>query len=168
MASITLQGNPTHTIGELPSVGTEAPDFIMTRNDLSEVRLHDCLGKITILNIFPSLDTATCAAAMQKFNDIIGSQNDVQVLCISADLPFAQQRFCAAKHLNNVIPVSIFRNTNFGKLYGVLITDGPLAGLLSRAVIVLDKQGKIVHTEQVKELADEPNYQPIIDYIKAC
>lgn len=163
MATITLQGNTVHTYGDLPIVGSKAPDFEMTKNDLSEIRLSDCLGKCTILNIFPSLDTPTCAMAMKQFNKIAGQHNDVLVLCISADLPFAQKRFCKEEHLKNVVPVSIFRNSDFGKIYGVLITDGPLKGLLSRAVVVIDKHGKISYTEQVKEIAEEPDYQCVIN-----
>lgn len=159
MTTITLQGNALHTIGTLPAVGTQAPDFTLTRTDLSELRLHDCLGKKTILNIFPSLDTPTCAAAMKRFSEIASAHPELLILCISADLPFAQKRFCVAEHLANVVPVSIFRNTEFGQNYGVRITDGPVAGLLSRAVVVLDEKGKVIYTEQVKELADEPNYQ---------
>lgn len=167
MTTITLKGTPINTIGKLPAIGTQAPDFTMTREDLSEIRLHDCLGKKTILNIFPSLDTPTCATAVKRFNDIANQQPNLIVLCVSADLPFAQKRFCAVEHLKNVVPVSIFRNTDFGKLYGVQIIDGPLAGLLSRAVVVLDEKGKVIYTEQVKELADEPDYTAVLKSINA-
>lgn len=162
MTTITLKGSPVNTIGALPMIGTQAPDFTMTRDDLSEIRLHDCLGKMTVLNIFPSLDTPICAAAMKRFNEIASGHDDLIVLCISADLPFAQKRFCTAEHLKNIVPVSTFRNTDFGKTYGVTMTDSPLAGLLSRAIVVLDKQGKVIHTEQVKELATEPNYDAVL------
>ncbi len=165
MATITFKGNPIHTIGQLPAVGTKAPDFILTRDDLSEIRLHDCHGKITILNIFPSLDTPTCAAAMKRFNQIALGHDDLLVLCVSADLPFAQKRFCTVEHLACVMPVSIFRNTAFGRVYGALIIDGPLAGLLSRAVIMLDKNGSIIYTEQVPEITNEPDYQSIINLL---
>lgn len=165
MAAITFKGNPTHTIGQLPAVGTKAPDFILTRDDLSEIRLHDCEGKQTILNIFPSLDTPTCAAAMKRFNQIAVGHDNLMVLCVSADLPFAQKRFCTVEHLASVIPVSIFRNTAFGRVYGTLIVDGPLAGLLSRAVIMLDSNGMIIHTEQVPEITEEPDYQSIIKLV---
>lgn len=165
MATITLQGNPIHTVSELPAIGTKAPDFILTREDLSEIRLHDCLGKTTVLNIFPSLDTPTCATAMKHFNEIADKHKDLAILCVSADLPFAQKRFCSIEHLKNVMPVSTFRNPAFGKTYGALIIDGPLAGLLSRAIVVIDKNGAVIYTEQVKELADEPNYQAVLKYI---
>lgn len=165
MAIITLKGTPFNIIGDLPVIGTSAPDFTMTREDLSEIRLSDCHGKIVVLNIFPSLDTPTCAAAMKQFNKIASQLQDVIILCISADLPFAQQRFCKSEHLQNIVPVSIFRNPGFGKNYGLQITDGPLNGLLARAVVVLDKEGKVVHTELVEELAHEPNYQAVIDCI---
>jgi thiol peroxidase len=162
MATITLRGSPTETIGELPAVGTEAPDFTVTRMDLSEIRLKNYLGKKIILNIFPSLDTTTCASAMRRFNEIATQFPGILILCVSADLPFAQQRFCSVEHLDNVLPVSVFRHPNFGKDYGVMIKDGPLSGLLSRGVVVIDENGKIIHTELVKELADEPNYLGII------
>ena len=163
MATITLQGDTIHTYGDLPAIGSPAPDFHMTKNDLSEIRLSDCLGKCTVLNIFPSLDTPTCANAMKQFNHIAKQHDDILVLCVSADLPFAQKRFCKEEHLENVVPVSIFRNSDFGKTYGVLMTDGPLTGLLSRAVIVIDKKGNIVHTEQVREIAEEPDYQCVVN-----
>src|SRR5579883_1927402 len=158
MASITLKGTPLNTCGELPAVGTHAPDFTVTKTDLSEIRLKNYLGKKIILNIFPSLDTPTCAAAMLKFNAIAEKLKDVLILCISADLPFAQKRFCAAEHMDNVQPVSAFRHPSFGQDYGVMITDGPLAGLLARSVIVLDEEGKVIYTQQVKEITEEPDY----------
>lgn len=167
MTTITLKGTPINTIGTLPAIGTQAPDFTMTRDDLSEIRLHDCLGKTTVLNIFPSLDTPVCAAAVKRFNEIAAAHHNVMVLCISADLPFAQKRFCTVEHLTNVVPVSTFRNTNFGKTYGVAITDGPLAGLLSRAIIVMDKNGKVICAEQVTELTNEPDYDAVLRCITA-
>lgn len=165
MTTITLKGTPINTIGTLPAVGTNAPAFIMTREDLSELTLDECSGKKVVLNIFPSLDTPTCATAMKRFNEIAAGHNDLVVLCVSADLPFAQKRFCSVEHLKNVVPVSTFRNSDFGKVYGVQIIDGPLTGLLSRAVVVLDKTGKVIHTEQVQELADEPDYQAVLKAI---
>jgi thiol peroxidase len=167
MATITLKGKPIHTIGTLPTVGTQAPAFEMSREDLSEIRLNDCLGKTTVLNIFPSLDTPTCAAAMKRFNEIAEGHKNLIVLCVSSDLPFAQKRFCSIEHLKNVVPVSIFRNTDFGRNYGVVIIDSPLAGLLSRAIVVLDKLGKVIHTEQVQEMSDEPNYQAVLNCINS-
>lgn len=161
MATITLKGNTINTLGNLPAVGTQAPDFVLTKTDLGEVHLKNYLGKPIVLNIFPSLDTPTCAAAMKQFNDLAAKHNNTLFLCVSADLPFAQQRFCSVEHLHNVIPVSTFRHTNFGKDYGVLITDGPISGLLSRAVVAIDAKGKVIYTEQVKEIADEPDYTAV-------
>lgn len=166
MSTITLNGMPVNTIGSLPMIGNQAPDFTMTRDDLTEIRLHDCHGKITVLNIFPSLDTSVCAAAMKRFNEIAEGHDNLLVLCISADLPFAQKRFCTAEHLKNVVPVSTFRNTDFGDKYGVSIIDGPLTGLLARAVVVLDENGKVIHTELVKEISQEPNYEAVLRCLK--
>lgn len=159
MASFTLKGTTFQTSGKLPTVGSFAPDFIMTKDDLTEIRLSDCTEKKVVLNIFPSLDTSTCAAAMKAFNQLAEKHKNVMFLCISADLPFAQKRFCTAEHLNNVIPVSIFRNPEFGQNYGLLIENGPLSGLLARAVMVLDETGKITYEELVSEITNEPNYQ---------
>lgn len=166
MATITLKGEKTNTIGSLPPLGSQAPDFIVTKTDLSEIRLKNFLGKKIVMNIFPSLDTATCATAMRHFNEIANEFPNILILCISADLPFAQKRFCAAEHLENVQPVSVFRHPNFGKDYGVAIIDGPLTGLLSRAVLILDENGKIIYTQQVKEMSDEPNYTAITQVLK--
>lgn len=161
MSVVTLKGSPTETIGSLPKVGMQAPDSIFTKTDLSEIRLKNYLGKTIILNIFPSLDTSTCASAMRAFNEIAGQFPNILILCISADLPFAQQRFCSAEHLNNVHPVSVFRHPTFGKDYGVTIVEGPLAGLLSRAVVLIDEHGKIIYTQQVSEITEEPDYSAI-------
>ena len=147
-----------HTVGPLPAIYSQAPDFTVTKTDLGEVHLKNFLGKKIILNIFPSLDTPTCARAMQQFNVLADKHPGILILCVSADLPFAQKRFCAAEHLANVVPVSVFRHPDFGKIYGVSIIDGPLTGLLSRAVVVIDEQGKIIYTQQVREVADEPDY----------
>jgi thiol peroxidase len=166
MSAITLNGAPMRTIGALPAVYSQAPDFSVTKMDLGEVHLKNFLGKKMVLNIFPSLDTSTCARAMQQFNEIAGKHPDVLILCISADLPFAQKRFCAAEHLANVVPVSVFRHPDFGKIYGVTIIDGPLTGLLSRAVVVIDEQGKVLYTQQVKEVADEPDYAAMMSVLK--
>lgn len=165
MATIELKGEPVQTIGTLPQVGTQAPDFSLTRTDLGEIKLKNYLGKKIILNIFPSLDTATCASAMKHFNEIATKHPDLLILCISADLPFAQKRFCSTECLSNVIPVSVFRHPHFGNDYGVTIKDGPLEGLLSRAVVMLDEKGKVIYTEQVKEITAEPNYDNIISYV---
>ena len=157
MATITLQGNPIETVGELPAVGSNAPAFTLTKTDLSEVSLQDFAGKTVILNIYPSVDTGVCAASTRKFNEIASSNANVVVLCISADLPFAHGRFCGAEGLENVVSLSNFRNADFGGNYGVTITTGALAGLLSRAIVVI-KDGKVTYTEQVPEIAQEPNY----------
>ena len=159
MASITLGGNPINTNGELPAVGSKAADFGLVKTDLGLATLSDFSGSKVVLNIFPSIDTGTCAASVRKFNEKASSLANTKVLCISRDLPFAQKRFCGAEGLENVINLSDFRDGSFGKNYGLEITDGPLAGLHSRVVIVLDENGTILHTEQVKEIADEPNYE---------
>ncbi|UGS24707.1 thiol peroxidase [Flavobacterium channae] len=159
MASITLGGNPINTSGDLPSVGSKAADFNLVKTDLGSATLSDFSGSRVVLNIFPSIDTGTCAASVRKFNEKASSLANTKVLCISRDLPFAQKRFCGAEGLENVINLSDFRTGSFGKNYGLEITDGPLAGLHSRVVIVLDENGTILHTEQVKEIADEPNYE---------
>ena len=157
MATITLQGNPIETVGELPAVGSNAPAFTLTKTDLSEVGLQDFAGKTVILNIYPSVDTGICAASTRKFNEVASSNANVVVLCISADLPFAHSRFCGAEGLENVVSLSTFRNADFGSNYGVTITTGPLAGLMSRAVVIV-KDGKVTYTEQVPEIAQEPDY----------
>lgn len=158
MASITLGGNPVHTNGELPTVGSKATDFNLVKTDLGTATLADFAGSKVVLNIFPSVDTGTCAASVRKFNEKASALANTKVLCISRDLPFAQKRFCGAEGLENVINLSDFKDGSFGKNYGLEITDGPLAGLHSRVVVVLDENGTILHTEQVKEIADEPNY----------
>lgn len=158
MAKITLQGNPIATIGELPAIGTVAPDFNLVKNDLSMGSLADYKGKKVVLNIFPSLDTGTCAASVRRFNQEASNLENTIVLCISKDLPFAQARFCGAEGLKDVHNLSDFRDGSFGKAYGVEIIDGPLAALESRAVVVINEEGKIVYTEQVPEIVDEPDY----------
>jgi thiol peroxidase len=158
MAQITLQGNPIHTSGELPKTGSAAPNFTLARKDLSEVSLADYKGQRVVLNIFPSIDTPTCATSVRTFNAQASKAPNTVVLCISVDLPFAAGRFCAAEGLDNVVPASAFRSPEFGKSYGVTITDGPLRGLLARSVVVLDETGKVVHTELVPEIAHEPDY----------
>ena len=159
MSEITFKGNPIHTGGDLPTVGEKAPNFALTAGDLSDKTLADYTGKNVVLNIFPSVDTGTCAASVRKFNEKASTLENTKVLCISRDLPFAQKRFCGAEGLENVINLSDFKEGSFGKNYGLEITDGPLAGLHSRAVVVLDENGTILHTEQVSEIADEPNYE---------
>jgi len=158
MAQITLKGNTINTSGELPNVGTQAPNFSLTAGDLSQKSLSEFAGKRVILNIFPSVDTGTCAASVRHFNQSAASLDNTVVLCISKDLPFAQGRFCAAEGLENVVTLSQFKDDEFAKAYGLRIEDGPLAGLLSRAVIVLDENGVVKYTEQVAEITNEPNY----------
>jgi thioredoxin-dependent peroxiredoxin len=158
MAKITLKGNPINTVGELPKAGEKAPDFILTKTDLSDVSLKDFAGKTIVLNIFPSVDTDICATSVRKFNAQINNYEDAVVLCASRDLPFALGRFCGAEGLDNVIAVSELRNLEFGDNYGVRIVDGPLAGLLARSVVIIDKNGNIIYTQQVPEIVDEPDY----------
>lgn len=159
MATVTLKGNQIHTSGELPKIGDQAPNFELIKNDLSTATLSDYKGKTVILNIFPSIDTGTCAQSVRQFNKELNDINDVIVLCISRDLPFAQARFCGAEGLENVINLSDFNNNSFGKAYGLDFIDGPLKGLHSRAIVVIDENGIITHTEQVSEIVDEPNYK---------
>ncbi len=159
MSTITLGGNPVHTSGELPKIGTQLADFKLVKNDLSIATLADFSGKRVVLNIFPSIDTGTCAASVRKFNQTAANLTNTVVLCISRDLPFAQKRFCGAEGIENVVNLSDFKDGSFGKTNGLEITDGVLAGLHSRVVIVLDEKGTILHTEQVQEIANEPNYE---------
>ena len=159
MASITLGGNPINTSGELPKVGSKAPKFQLVKNDLSTTSLADFAGSNLVLNIFPSIDTGTCATSVRTFNAKASALKNTKVLCISRDLPFAQKRFCGAEGLENVINLSDFNTGNFGKAYGLEITDSVLAGLHSRVIIVLDENGTVKYTEQVPEIADEPNYE---------
>jgi len=166
MATITLKGNPIHTCGTLPQVGSKAPDFTLVKSDLSDVSLASFKGKKKILNIVPSLDTGVCAASAKRFNDEVKKLSDVVVLTVSEDLPFAQDRFCKAESVGNVVTLSNMRKKDFGKKYGVEIVDGPLAGLLSRAIVVLDANDKVVYTEQVPEIAQEPDYSKALVAVK--
>ncbi len=159
MASIALEGNPVSTIGNLPAIGAAAPPLSAVKTDLSECTLAELAGKKVVLNIFPSIDTGVCAASTRRFNQEASALENTVVVCISADLPFALGRFCGAEGLEDVVPVSIFRNPGFGIEYGVTITDGPLAGLLSRAVVVIDESGHVAYSEQVPEITQEPNYE---------
>ncbi|PVX44552.1 thiol peroxidase (atypical 2-Cys peroxiredoxin) [Flavobacterium sp. 103] len=159
MASITLGGNPIHTSGELPKVGSKLADFKLVQNDLSVADLSTFAGKKLVLNIFPSIDTGTCATSVRKFNESASNLANTTVLCISRDLPFAQKRFCGAEGLENVVNLSDFQDGAFGKNNGLEIVDGPLAGLHSRVIIVVDENGVVTHTEQVGEIANEPNYE---------
>jgi thiol peroxidase len=166
MATITLKGNPVQTSGSLPKVGTQAKDFELVKSDLSKASLKDYSGKKVVLNIFPSLDTGTCAASVRRFNKEASGLENTKVLCISRDLPFAQSRFCGAEGLNNVETLSDFGTGKFGKDYELEITTGPLANLHSRAVVVLNESGKVIYTEQVPEIVDEPNYEAALKALK--
>lgn len=158
MAKITFKGTTVNTQGDLPAVGSSAPDFKLTASDLSEKSLSDFKGKKVVLNIFPSVDTGTCAASVRTFNEKASGLENTVVLCISRDLPFAQGRFCAAENLENVITLSEYKDSNFSDAYQLKFADGPLAGLLSRSVVVIDEEGKVTYTEQVAETTEEPNY----------
>lgn len=158
MAQITLKGNKINTSGNLPEKGTKVKDFTLVKNDLNEAHLKEYLGKKIILNIFPSLDTSVCSLSVKKFNALAKENPEIRILNISMDLPFAQGRFCGQEGISSVETLSAFRSS-FGKDYGLEITDGPLKGLLSRAIIVLDEQGKVLYSEQVQEITQEPNYQ---------
>ena len=158
MATVTLQGNPIHTNGELPAPGASAPDFKLVDGKLNDVQLADYSGRKKLLNIVPSLDTPTCATSTRKFNERAGDRKDAVVLVVSADLPFAQGRFCSTEGIDNVVPLSMMRSRSFAKDYGVLIVDGPLAGITARAVVVIDENDKVVYTQLVPEIADEPDY----------
>lgn len=159
MAKITLKGNEIHTIGNLPEIGSDASEFTLTASDLSKKTLSDFKGNHLILNIFPSIDTGTCAQSVRSFNKSAANLENTKVLCISRDLPFAQARFCGAEGIENVIMLSDFADGSFGKTYGLAIKNGPLAHLHSRAIVIINSEGKIVYTEQVSEIADEPNYE---------
>ncbi|MDY0089426.1 MAG: thiol peroxidase [Flavobacteriaceae bacterium] len=158
MATITLGGNAIHTSGNLPEIGTKAPQFELVNTDLGVVDLESFKGVKLVLNIFPSIDTGICATSVRTFNQKAASLDNTKVLCISRDLPFAQKRFCGAEGIENVENLSDFREGSFGKSYGLTITDGPLAGLHSRVVIVLDEAGTVIYTEQVPEIGQEPDY----------
>jgi thiol peroxidase len=158
MAQVTLKGNPVQVDGQLPQVGQQAPAFSLVAGDLSDVTLASLAGKRKVLNIFPSVDTPTCATSVRKFNAQAGELANTVVLCISADLPFAQARFCAAEGLENVTNLSTLRGSEFIRNYGVAIEDGPMAGLTARAVVVLDENDKVLHSELVSEIGNEPDY----------
>ncbi len=159
MAKVTLNGSPVNLAGELPAVGGRAPDFVLVDKDLADVTLATFAGKKKLLNIVPSLDTPTCAISTRKFNAHAKDHADAVVLVISADLPFAQARFCGNEGLANVVPLSMMRGRGFAKSYGVLVEDGPLAGITARAVVVVDVDDKVLHTELVPEIAHEPDYE---------
>lgn len=164
MASVTLRGNPININGDLPAVGSAAPAFTLVGSNLGELTSTDYAGKKVVLNIFPSIDTPTCATSVREFN-ARAAGTDAVVVCVSEDLPFAQTRFCGAEGIDNVVTASTFRS-DFGAAYGLEMTDGPLKGLLARAVVVLDESGTVVHTELVPEIAQEPNYDAALNALK--
>ncbi|MGG5508098.1 MULTISPECIES: thiol peroxidase [unclassified Myroides] len=159
MATVTLKNNPFHTVGELPKINTVAPGFELVGTDLATKKLSDFAGKRVVLNIFPSVDTPTCAMSVRTFNEKAAQLENTIVLCISKDLPFAQTRFCGAEGIDQVVMLSDFRTGSFGQAYGLTFSDGPLEGLLSRSIVVINEAGSIVYTEQVAETANEPNYE---------
>jgi thiol peroxidase len=166
MATVTLKGNPIHTNGELPAKGARAPDFRLVPGDLKDVSLEAFRGKRKVLNIVPSLDTPTCAMSTRKFNESAGALANTVVLVVSADLPFAAKRFCTTEGLANVVPLSMMRSKDFARDYGVLIEDGPLAGLTARAVVVLDEQDRVIHTQLVPEIGQEPDYEAALKAVR--
>lgn len=167
MATVTLKGNNIHTLGSLPKKGSKAPEFNLTKNDLSGVTLSDYAGSRVVLNIFPSVDTGTCAQSVRQFNTEAAELDNTIVLCVSKDLPFAQARFCGAEGIENVEMLSDFKDGNFGKSYNLEFTDGPLAPLHSRAVVVVDQEGTVLYSEQVPEIVDEPNYKAALESLMA-
>lgn len=166
MAQITFKGNPIRTAGELPGIGSVAPDFTVIKTDLSPVSLGEFKGRRVVLNIFPSIDTPVCANSVRRFNAEASSLVNTVVLCVSKDLPFAQKRFCAAEGLENVITASEFRDSSFSSAYRVSIAEGPLQGLFSRAIVVVDEKGKVSYTEQVPEIGQEPDYEKALAALK--
>ena len=166
MAQTAFKGSPVRLSGDLPRVGEIAPAFILVGKDLNEIKLGDYAGKLVVLNIFPSIDTPVCAMSVRKFNSEIGKTDNAVVICASADLPFAHARFCGAEGLDHVISASTFRNPEFGDAYGVRLADGPLAGLMARAVVVIDGKGQVIYTQLVKEIAEEPDYETALACIQ--
>ena len=166
MAKITFKGSPVSTNGDLPKVGSKAPCFNLVKSDLSELNCCDLKGKRLVLNIFPSLDTSVCATSVRKFNELASKMDNTLVIAVSKDLPFAQSRFCTTEGIENVISASAFRATNFSQLYGVEMINGPLAGLLARAVVVIDEAFNIIYEELVPEIAQEPDYDAVIEVLK--
>lgn len=167
MAQVKLKGNPVQTSGELPAVGSMAPDFKLTGTNLGDVSLEQYKGKRVVMNVFMSLDTSTCAASVRRFNSELAGQEDTVVLCISRDLPFAHARFCEAEGIEGVVSLSDMRDRSFGRDYGIELKDGPVAGLLARSVIVLDREGQVAYTQQVDELSAEPDYEKALAALNA-
>lgn len=166
MATVTLGGNKVEVKGNFPKIGSEAPAFTLVGSDLKDFSLNETKGKRVVLNIFPSLDTKVCAMSVRKFNEMAAQMNNTVVLAISKDLPFAHARFCSTEGIDKVIPISAFRNNSFGEDYGVAMSDGALAGLFARAVIVLDEKGKVIYEELVPEITHEPNYEAALKALK--
>jgi thiol peroxidase len=166
MADIKFKGNPIHSVGTLPAIGSKAPDFKLTKTDLSDVSLKDFAGKKVILNIFPSIDTGVCATSVRKFNTEAAGLPNTVVVGVSKDLPFAHKRFCGAENITGVVTTSDLREGSFGKAYGVTMTDGPLAGLFSRSIVVLDEKGSVKYVEQVPEITQEPDYAKALAAVK--
>lgn len=166
MATTNFRGEPVKLIGQWMQVGSEAPDFKLVKGDLTSLSLKELRGKTVVLNIFPSMDTGICAASVRKFNQLAAGLEETVVLAISKDLPFAQGRFCTVEGINHVVSLSDFRATDFAVNYGLLMEDGPLAGLLARAVVVVDKEGKVTYTELVEEITHEPNYDKAMEAIR--
>lgn len=167
MMGTAFKGKPVSLSGDLPRPGTSAPDFKLTRGDLSDLSLQDYAGQTVVLNIFPSIDTPLCAMSVRKFNSEIGKHSGAVVLCISADLPFAHARFCGAEGLEHVVLASTFRSPAFGDAYGVKITDGVLAGLMARAIVVIDGRGTIVYTQLVADISKEPDYDRALAWLSS-
>jgi thioredoxin-dependent peroxiredoxin len=168
MAQVTLRNRPLNTAGNLPAIGSKVPDFRLTKADLSDITPADLAGKKVIYNIFPSIDTGTCATSVRKFNEQAAALDNTVVLCVSSDLPFAQKRFCGAEGITNVVTASDFKDKKFGQDWGLYFTDGPMQGLMSRSVVVADASGKVVYTEQVPETIHEPNYENAIAAAKGA
>jgi thioredoxin-dependent peroxiredoxin len=167
MAKITFNGKPIQTCGSIPSIGTKATDFCLTGIDLSDVSLLNFKGKRIVMNIFPSIDTGVCSTSVRRFNAEVEKMRNAVILCISADLPFALSRFCGAEGLTNVVPLSELRPPrSFGEDYGLRMIDGPLAGLFSRTVIIIDENLNIIYTEQVPDISQEPQYKSVVDILK--
>jgi len=166
MAKISFKGNPINTVGTLPAVGSKAPDFKLTKTDLADVSLKDYAGKKVVLNIFPSIDTGVCATSVRKFNQEAANLPNTVVVGVSKDLPFAHKRFCGAENITGVVTTSDLREGSFGKAYGVTMTEGPLAGLFSRSIVVIDEKGTVKYVEQVPEITQEPDYAKAIAAVK--
>ena len=166
METTAFKGTPVHTCGHLPHTGSQAPRFTLTRGDLTELRSEELKGRRIVLNIFPSLDTAVCATSVRKFNQLAASLDNTTVVAVSKDLPFAQSRFCTTEGIENLIAASAFRSPEFAREYGIEMVDGPLAGLLARAVVIIDETGRIIYTELVPEITHEPNYEAALKALK--